>query len=285
MTEPVIKISNIKTKSKLDLSNQTLTINRGDKVAILGQQDSGKSLIFEVLLNNLPYSGDIEFSDSDDKLGVYLKQNDYPSRLKVKELVKLVLDKSQQSKDFYHVNQLDEIKNVMLQNLTELEQRQLTLALVLAQSPAIALIDELTTGLDTKIRQELTQQLHQQTQDATVLNATYYFDEVEGWANKVWVMYHVQSLFFGKIEDFLSNYRHYAYLKVSYNHLPDDLIAQMKQQAIVLSKKGDVFVDSEEKSDVILNLLIQQKQSYQLYQQNLQTTFLLALLQKEGDCQ
>ncbi|WP_207233318.1 hypothetical protein [Holzapfeliella floricola] len=46
-----------------------------------------------------------------------------------------------------------------------------------------------------------------------------------------------------------------------------------------------MFVDSEEKSDVILNLLIQQKQSYQLYQQNLQTTFLLALLQKEGDRQ
>ncbi|MEJ6348857.1 hypothetical protein R4Y45_06455 [Holzapfeliella sp. He02] len=48
-----------------------------------------------------------------------------------------------------------------------------------------------------------------------------------------------------------------------------------------MSNQGDIFVDSEAKVDVILKLLMQHKQSYQLYQQNLQTTFLLAIRQQE----
>ncbi|MEJ6348856.1 ATP-binding cassette domain-containing protein [Holzapfeliella sp. He02] len=167
MTKPVIKLSHVHIPNRLDISKQEITINQGDKVAILGQPDAGQTAIFDSLLQQVTYSGTIDWQIPMNQLGVYFNHNDYPSpsRLKVKELVKLVLKKPQRTlKQFYEDNQLVDIKNEMLQNLTELESRHLTLTLVLAQEPAVYLIDGLTTELDTASRHQLSNQLIQATQ-------------------------------------------------------------------------------------------------------------------------
>jgi ABC-type Mn2+/Zn2+ transport system ATPase subunit len=75
MDEYVLKVSNLKVtlQNQIILDNISFNVKKGTTTAVLGPNAAGKSVLFRTLLNLLPHSGNIEWSEK-VKIG-YVPQN------------------------------------------------------------------------------------------------------------------------------------------------------------------------------------------------------------------
>ncbi|HEY9700949.1 MAG TPA: ABC transporter ATP-binding protein [Allocoleopsis sp.] len=166
-------------EQKQILTGINLTIEKGEKVAILGRTGAGKSTLLENLIGlKIPDSGNIfiqglklekknlkeirkrvgfAFQNPEDQLFMPTILEDVMfgllnyevPRLEAKEKGELLLDKFG----------LIEYRNKSVHQLSGGQKRLVALASILALEPAILILDEPTNGLDPAWRRELAQVL------------------------------------------------------------------------------------------------------------------------------
>lgn len=124
-----------------------------------------------------------------ERVGVQLQESSLPSKIKVGEVLELfaaLYDQPADPAELLATLGLAEKRHDYVKRLSGGQKQRLSIALALIGSPDLAILDELTTGLDPQARRE-TWQLIQDVRDrgVTVILVTHYMDEAERLCDRV----------------------------------------------------------------------------------------------------
>ncbi len=205
-TEPAIRVQNLVKKygDFVAVNDVSFSIKEGEIFGIIGPNGAGKTTTVECISGlRVPDSGSVSIfglSPQKDRnkirkfLGVQLQQSAMPPRLKVGEAVELFasfypdpLDPN----DLLESLGIKDIKNSMFKNLSGGQKQRLSIALALIGNPKVAILDELTTGLDPEARRE-TWALIEGIRDrgVTVILVTHFMDEAERLCDRLALINH-----------------------------------------------------------------------------------------------
>jgi len=182
----------------------SLLINEGEIFGIIGPNGAGKTTTVECISGlRVPDSGSVSIyglSPHRDRnrirkfLGVQLQESSMPPRLKVGEAVDLFASfypNPVDPKGLLETLGIGNIKDSMYKKLSGGQKQRLSIALALVGNPKIAILDELTTGLDPEARRE-TWALIESVRDlgVTVILVTHFMDEAERLCDRIALINH-----------------------------------------------------------------------------------------------
>ncbi len=205
-TESVVTIQHLVKRygSFLAVNDVSLSINEGEIFGIIGPNGAGKTTAVECISGlRVPDSGTISvygLSPKKDRnrirefLGVQLQESQLPPRLKVGEAVRLFAS--------FYPNPLDpnelletlgirSVENSIFKRLSGGQKQRLSIALALVGNPKIAILDELTTGLDPEARRETWALIESiRNRGVTVILVTHFMDEAERLCDRLALINH-----------------------------------------------------------------------------------------------
>ena len=147
----LLRVANLSVKIQNEpiLNNISFRVKKGTTLAILGPNGAGKSVLFRALLNLLPHTGSVEWTEK-VKIG-YVPQNvavsDIP--LSVKEFLKIGKNETDAENALGLVRLYE--KNILNKRLGALsggELRRVLIAWALVDEPNVLFLDEPTNGID-----------------------------------------------------------------------------------------------------------------------------------------
>jgi len=158
----MVRIENLHKKfnKNIVLSGVDLTINEGGIFAVLGPNGSGKTTLIKSILGMvIPNKGTISVLGENIKYNsIYRNKIDYlpqianfPSNLKVKELIKMIKDlRKNTEQDEYLISlfKLEPFLDKKLGNLSGGTKQKVNIVLTFMFDSPLIILDEPTTGLD-----------------------------------------------------------------------------------------------------------------------------------------
>lgn len=198
------------------VENISFTVEAGEIVAVIGQNSSGKTSTVECMEGlRKPDSGDIKVFGIDPwqhrnevykKMGVQLQETEYPSKMKVAEQCRLFASFYENPADWNlllsQLN-LDDKRNRLIRKLSGGEKQRLSILLSLMGRPKLLVLDEITTGLDPEVRQNMWNSLANiQSSGVSIVMVSHYLDEVEALANKILYLEKGRQCFWGTQQEF-----------------------------------------------------------------------------------
>ena len=183
----ILKVSNlsVKLQNQILLDNISFNVERGKTLAILGPNGAGKTVLFRTLLNLLPHTGSIEWSEK-VKIGYvpqYVAVSDIP--ISVKEFL-LIGDGVNFEESLSQVRLNDkEILNKRLGVLSGGQLRRVLIAWALNDNPNVLLLDEPTTGVDMDSEEPIYLMLNdiKKTKKITIFLITHNIHIVQEYAD------------------------------------------------------------------------------------------------------
>ena len=146
----ILRVSNlgVKLQNQVILDNVSFKLRRGTALAVLGPNGAGKTVLFRALLNLVPHTGKIEWTEK-VKIG-YVPQNiavdDIP--ITVKEFMNFKPGMNVDSSLTPVRLQSRQVSDKSLSILSGGQLRRVLIAWALADNPDVLLFDEPTTGID-----------------------------------------------------------------------------------------------------------------------------------------
>jgi ABC-2 type transport system ATP-binding protein len=200
-THRVIEVTSLHKAygSAVAVDEVSFAIDEGEIFGILGPNGAGKTTTVECLSGlRVPDSGTIRVLGLDPQrdrpavrelVGVQLQEGSMPPKLTVRELVDLFAS--------FYANPADGLELLELLGLTGKrddyykrlsggQKQRVSIALALIGNPKVAILDELTTGLDPQARRE-TWGLIEGVRDrgVTIVLVTHFMDEAERLCDRV----------------------------------------------------------------------------------------------------
>ncbi len=177
----------------------SFTVEEGEIFAILGPNGAGKTTTVESISGlRTPDSGTISVLGLDPRrdrdelhrvVGVQLQESELPDHIRVWEALDLYASFYAEPRD--QARLLDDLgladkRRTAFGKLSGGQKQRLSIALALIGNPRIAILDELTTGLDPQARRD-TWQLIEDVRDGgvTVILVTHFMEEAERLADRV----------------------------------------------------------------------------------------------------
>jgi ABC-2 type transport system ATP-binding protein len=203
---PVITVQHLVKKygDFYAVNDISFSISEGEIFGIIGPNGAGKTTTVECISGlRVPDSGSINIqglSPHKDRnrirefLGVQLQESSMPLRLKVGEAVKLFASfyPNPMNPDvLLDILGIKNVENSIYKKLSGGQKQRLSIALALVGNPKIAILDELTTGLDPEARRE-TWTLIENIRDrgVTLILVTHYMDEAERLCDRLALVNH-----------------------------------------------------------------------------------------------
>jgi ABC-2 type transport system ATP-binding protein len=177
----------------------SFSIREGEIFGIIGPNGAGKTTTVECISGlRVPDSGSISvygLSPQRDRdeirelLGVQLQESALPPRLRVGEALELFAS--------FYASPLDprelleslgvkDIEHVAFKKLSGGQKQRVSIALALVGNPRVAILDELTTGLDPEARRNIWAVIeHMRERGVTVILVTHFMDEAETLCDRV----------------------------------------------------------------------------------------------------
>ena len=180
----------------------SFSVEEGEIFGILGPNGAGKTTTVESIAGlRKPDGGTIRVLGLDpqhdrDRLrqvvGVQLQESELPDRMTVSEALELFASfyaDPEDTRTLIDELGLTEKRDTAYRHLSGGQKQRLSIALALVGKPKVAILDELTTGLDPQARRE-TWQLIESIRDrgVTVLLVTHLMEEAERLADRVAVI-------------------------------------------------------------------------------------------------
>ena len=144
-----LKVSNLKVQiqNEIILENVHFEIKKGTILAVVGPNGAGKTMLFRTLLNLMPYTGKIEWSEK-AKIG-YVPQNVSVKDIPISVREFLAYKKGLDVENVLTAVRLEpEIMNKTLSILSGGQLRRVLVAWALMDDPNVLLFDEPTVGVD-----------------------------------------------------------------------------------------------------------------------------------------
>lgn len=185
------------------LKGINLKIKKGEKIAIIGPNGAGKSTLIEIIAGvKKPSSGEILFAfgnnklDRSNHLGMQFQETSYPTKVKVKEIIKLILDIQRIKIDpadldaMINLFNIREIYENRADGLSGGQKQRLNVFLSIIHNPDFLILDEIGAGLDTRswtfIKKYLMSYIKKY--NVTTIAVSHNTDEVMAFAERIIVV-------------------------------------------------------------------------------------------------
>ncbi|EOS45099.1 ABC transporter ATP-binding protein [Lachnospiraceae bacterium JLR.KK009] len=207
---------NLSYKTVHAVQNVSLSVELGEILAVIGQNGSGKTSVVECIEGlRKPDSGLVRVFGKDPwlhrskvykEMGVQLQETEYPLKIKVGELCRLFASFYERPADWELLLEqmgLDGKRKRLVQKLSAGEKQRLSIVLSLMGRPKLLVLDELTTGLDPEVRQNMWASFRNiRDRGIAILMVSHYLDEVEALADKILYLEKGEQRFFGTQQGF-----------------------------------------------------------------------------------
>jgi ABC-2 type transport system ATP-binding protein len=186
------------------VNDVSLSIHEGEIFGIIGPNGAGKTTTVECISGlRAPDSGSISvygLSPQKDRnrirefVGVQLQESALPPRIKAGEAVRLFASFYSRPLDPDQLLEslgIKQIANSSFKSLSGGQKQRLSIALALVGNPRLAILDELTTGLDPEARRETWSLVERmRDRDVTVILVTHFMDEAEKLCDRLALINH-----------------------------------------------------------------------------------------------
>ncbi|MEH7238127.1 ABC transporter ATP-binding protein [Bacillus sp. JJ1562] len=214
----------IRKQKKAALRGISTTFCKGDKLALVGNNGSGKSTLLKVISGIVKLTeGELEFSNLPIKKYTpeilsnhvaYIYQNpeemfiDDSVRKEVEYYLKArkIQDYSEQVDQILADFDLTDLQDRDARLLSGGQQRRVSLAIGVAMSPSIIILDEPTANLDIATKNNVITMLKKLEKKVdTIIIATHDMQLVAEWANRILVMHDGELIKEGSTADIFGN--------------------------------------------------------------------------------
>jgi len=187
----------------ISLNNITLTVNKAERVSILGPSGSGKSTLLRLIAGlEKPYSGTIaiqgkivssvnQMVDPEKRnVGLVVQEKALFPHLTVQKNIGFGIRKNQdRSKiisDLLSLFKIEHLSNKYPHEISGGEQQRAALARSMAPDPELLMLDEPFSALDKKLKEELYAELNQifKEREQTIVLVTHDLDEAKVLSEK-----------------------------------------------------------------------------------------------------
>ena len=179
-----------------------LRVEPGETMGVLGTNGAGKTTTIEMIAGlRVPDRGRVRVLGLDPRrdrarlrqvLGVQLQDAYLHHALRVGELVELYRSfypDPRSADELLDLVDLTRQRRTIFEKLSGGQKQRLSIALALAGRPRVAILDELTTGLDPAARRRMWSTVEQlKSEDVTVLLVSHAMEEVERLCDRVAVL-------------------------------------------------------------------------------------------------
>jgi ABC-2 type transport system ATP-binding protein len=201
---PVIEISSLRKVygETVAVSDVSFTVDSGEIFGILGPNGAGKTTTVELLsglrrrdggtVRVLGMDPDHDGAALRELVGVQLQESELPERIRVREALELYSSFYRDPADWRElldVLGLSARRDARFGTLSGGQKQRLSIALALVGDPRVAVLDELTTGLDPAARRETWALIESvRNRGVTVVLVTHFMDEAERLCDRVAVI-------------------------------------------------------------------------------------------------
>jgi len=174
---------------RVAVEDVSFSVDEGEIFGIVGRNGAGKTTAVECIAGlRTPTSGTIRVdADLKEEVGVQLQDCSLPDKIRVREALGLFASFYARPADLGRL--LDETgldPDAPFAKLSGGQRQRLSIALALVGDPKIAILDELTTGLDPRARRETWDLIERiRARGVTVLLVTHFMAEVERLCDRV----------------------------------------------------------------------------------------------------
>jgi ABC-2 type transport system ATP-binding protein len=201
VTKPVVTVDRLRKAygPGVGVMDVSFSVNESEIFGIIGPNGAGKTTTVECISGmRIPDSGVIDVLGLDpqadraairESVGVQLQESALPPMIKAGEVVELFASFYRQPAD---TNELMDAlglaakRNTRFMRLSGGLKQRLSIALALIGNPQIAILDELTTGLDPRARRDTWELIeHVRDRGVTVILVTHFMDEAERLCDRV----------------------------------------------------------------------------------------------------
>lgn len=234
MSQVIVQVEslNLTYKRLHAVQNVSFSVKSGEILAVIGQNGSGKTSTVECIEGlRKPDSGLIQVFGKDPwlhrsevyrEMGVQLQETEYPSKIRVEEQCRLFSSFYERPADWNLLLTqmgLDEKRKRPIHKLSGGEKQRLSILLSLMGRPKLLVLDELTTGLDPEVRQNMWISFENiRKGGVAIIMVSHYMDEVEALADKILYLEKGKQQFFGTQHEF----REYVKGRVSQDEWNDN---------------------------------------------------------------
>jgi ABC-2 type transport system ATP-binding protein len=186
-------------RATVAVDDVSFSVRDGEIFGILGPNGAGKTTTVECVIGlRSPDAGDIRVMGLDPQVdreelhlivGAQLQASALPAQLKVGEILDLYHSFYPGAADLAEITDslgLAEKQNAYYKSLSGGLKQRLSIALALIGNPKVAVLDEMTTGLDPQARRDTWHLIEGvRDRDVTIILVTHYMDEAERLCDRV----------------------------------------------------------------------------------------------------
>jgi len=187
---------------KVAVDDVSFTVAEGEIFGLLGRNGAGKSTTVDCIVGlRTPDQGRIRIAGLDPRrdrrelrqlLGVQLQESQLPDKLTVAEAMRLYASFYRRPADterLLAMLDLTDKRNTRYRKLSGGQKQRLSIALALIGRPQVAVLDELTTGLDPVARRDAWRLIDDiRNSGVTILLITHFMTEAERLCDRVAIM-------------------------------------------------------------------------------------------------
>lgn len=211
----LLRINNLNVQyGKTTALNITVpvTIEKGDRIGIIGSNGAGKSTLIKSLLGIVNYAGSIDSTISPLDMAVHMQFNEYTESMAVKHIMEAILQtrikKNQKLQELISYFEFDKCLNKKFKVLSGGQKQRFTIILVMMQEAPLTFYDEVTSGLDFETRQKLVEKLVNwyQNKENGLCVVSHYYEELEQLTNKLLILEQGNVIAFGDKDELFKKY-------------------------------------------------------------------------------
>jgi ABC-2 type transport system ATP-binding protein len=197
----VIAVSELRKRygTQVAVDGISFTVEEGEIFGVLGPNGAGKTTTVECIAGlRAPDAGTISVLGLDPQqdrtrlrhlLGMQLQESQLPDKLRVAEALRLYASFYTEPADWQALLVdlgLDDKRDARFGTLSGGQKQRLSVALALVGNPRVAVLDELTTGLDPQARRDTWHVIEQfRDRGVTVVLVTHFMEEAERLCDRV----------------------------------------------------------------------------------------------------
>lgn len=178
----------------------SLAVEEGEIFGILGPNGAGKTTTVECIEGlRTPDAGRISVAglhprdpEVRELLGAQLQESEQPDKLTVGEAMQLYSSFYRRPADWrelVHTLKLEDKTHTQFRRLSGGQKQRLSIALALVGNPRVAVLDELTTGLDPQARRDAWGLIEAiRDRGVTILMVTHFMEEAERLCDRIAVI-------------------------------------------------------------------------------------------------
>ena len=192
---PLIEVTDLRKRygNRVAVDGVSFSVERGEIFGILGTNGAGKTTTVECIEGlRQADAGELSvlgLNPATDRVGVQLQESRRPAKLRVREALELFASFYPDPADVDVLLERLDLRDHARSYFGKLsggQKQRVSIALALVGNPELAILDELTTGLDPHARRA-TWKLVEAIRDdgVTVLLVTHFMDEAERLCDRV----------------------------------------------------------------------------------------------------